>query len=65
MEDIRDLYGMLLRSPTFAWTNFKRYLLEPAPAYSLLPTEGGRTYLLRRALFVALIASIGGWLLAL
>lgn len=65
VEDIRDLYGMLLRNPTFAWTNLKRYLFEPAPAYSLYPTEGDRIYLIRRTLFAALIASVAGLLLTL
>ncbi len=65
VEDIRNIYGMLLRNPAFALTNFKRYLFEPAPAYSLLPTEGTRTYLIRRTLFAALIASMAGLLIAL
>jgi hypothetical protein len=59
VEDIRDLYGMLLRNPTFAWTNFRRYLFEPAPAYSLLPTEGARLYRLRQSLFLGLVLSLG------
>lgn len=58
VEDIRDLYAMLLRDPTFAWTNFRRYLFEPAPAYSLLPTEGARLYRMRRTLFVGLGLSL-------
>ncbi|MFI5356555.1 MAG: transglutaminase domain-containing protein [Opitutales bacterium] len=59
VEDVRDLYGMLLRDRTFAWTNLKRYLFEPAPAYSLMPTNGPRNYLLRRTLFGALLVSLG------
>lgn len=65
VEDVRDLYGMLLRNPTFALTNLKRYLFEPAPAYSLYPTEGANTYLVRRGLFVALVVSVVGLIAAL
>ncbi len=58
VEDIRDLYGMLLQNPTFAWTNFKRYLWQPAPAYSLLPTEGARLYRVRQSLFAGFVLSV-------
>lgn len=58
VEDQRDLYGMLLRNRVYAWTNFRRYLFEPAPAYSLLPTEGARTYFVRRSLFAGLGLSL-------
>ena len=58
VEDQRDLYGMLLRNRVYAWTNFRRYLFEPAPAYSLLPAEGARTYFVRRSLFAGLGLSL-------
>lgn len=61
VEDVRDIYSMLLTSPTFAWTNFKRYLWQPAPAYSMYPTHGARTYRIRQSLFAALVASVA-WL---
>lgn len=63
VEDVRDMYSMLLTSPTFAWTNFKRYLWQPAPAYSMYPTHGAQIYRLRQSLFVALVASLV-WLIA-
>lgn len=59
VEDVRNIYSMLLRNRTFAWVNFKRYLFTPAPAYSLMPTEGPRIYLVRRSLFVALVLGLG------
>ncbi|MBW7895567.1 MAG: transglutaminase domain-containing protein [Opitutaceae bacterium] len=65
VEDVRDIYSMLLKSPTFAWTNFKRYLWQPAPAYSLLPTEGAWVYGWRRMLFVGLLGSVTALLIAL
>jgi Transglutaminase-like superfamily len=55
VEDIRDVYSMLLRDRTFAWVNFKRYLWDPPLAYSLLPTDGARTYRLRQSLFTGLV----------
>ncbi len=61
VEDVRSVYSMLLKEPTFAWTNFKRYLLAPAPAYSLLPTDAARNYRIRQSLAVALVAAVA-WL---
>ncbi|MDI1337749.1 MAG: transglutaminase-like domain-containing protein [Lacunisphaera sp.] len=55
VEDIRDVYSMLLQDRTFAWVNFKRYLWDPPAAYSLLPTEGAHTYRVRQWLFGALV----------
>lgn len=63
VEDVRDIYAMLLKSPTFAWTNFKRYLWQPAPAYSMYPTHGAQTYRLRQSLAVAFVAAVV-WLVA-
>ncbi len=66
VEDIRGVYSMLLKDRTFAWENFKRYLYDPPAAYSLLPTDGLRTYLIRQTLFagliVALVLSVIAWL---
>ncbi len=56
VEDIRDVYSMLLKDRTFAWTNFKRYLFDPPLAYSKLPTDGPHTYFVRQSLFIALAA---------
>jgi hypothetical protein len=65
VEDIRGIYSMLLKDRTFAWENFKRYLWDPTAAYSLLPTDGPRTYFIRQALFsafvIALILSVIAW----
>lgn len=58
VEDVRDVYSMLWKSPTFGWTNLVRYLFRPAPAYSKMPTHGARVYRLRQSLFAALVATI-------
>jgi hypothetical protein len=58
VEDTRGLYSMLLKSPTFTWVNFKRYLFEPTLAYSKLPTDGMRTYFLRQSLFAGLVITL-------
>jgi hypothetical protein len=58
VEDIREIYSMLLKDRTFAWTNFKRYLFDPPLAYSNLQTDGVRVYCVRRSLFYALAASL-------
>ncbi|MCF7687235.1 MAG: transglutaminase-like domain-containing protein [Cephaloticoccus sp.] len=58
VEDTRDIYSMLLKSPTYTWVNFKRYLFEPAPAYSHLPTNGVLTYRVRQSLFAGLVAAL-------
>ncbi len=58
VEDIRGDYAMLLQDRTFAWTNFRRYLWDPPAAYSLLPTDGPRTYCLRQSLFAGLLAGL-------
>jgi len=59
VEDLRGSYSMLLRDRTFAWTNFKRYLWDPPAAYSLLPTDGPRTYCIRQSLFAGLLLALG------
>lgn len=63
VEDVRSIYSMLLKNPTFAWTNFKRYLWQPAPAYSMYPTHGAQTYRVRQSLAVAFVAAVA-WLVA-
>ena len=57
VEDTRDMYSMLLKSPTYTWVNFQRYLFKPTLAYSNLPTNGVRTYFVRQSLFAGLIIS--------
>ena len=57
VEDIRHRYGMLFRSWTFTWTNFRRYLCRHDLAYSNLPTRGDAVYRLRQVLFGALVVS--------
>ncbi len=58
VEDTRDTYSMLLKSPTYTWANFKRYLFEPTLAYSKLPTNGLRTYAVRQSLFAGLVVAL-------
>ena len=56
----RDLYGVHKRQACSQGT-FERYLFKPQLAYSLYPTEGADTYLLRRTLFFALLAALVLW----
>jgi hypothetical protein len=58
VEDTRDIYSMLLKSPTFTWVNFQRYLFKPTLAYSKLPTNGLRTYAVRQSLFAGLVVAL-------
>lgn len=58
VEDLRDKYGMLLKSRVFAWTNLRRYLCRPDAAYSHLPTNGPANYRLRQSLFGALTVTV-------
>ena len=58
VEDVREVYSMLLKNGTFAWVNLDRYLFSPPPAYSLLPTDGARTYRVRQSLFIAMLAAL-------
>jgi hypothetical protein len=62
VEDVRDIYAGFYKDWTFLWGNLERYLFKPPLAYSFYPTEGAQTYLLRRVLFVALLASLLFWL---
>lgn len=57
VEDVRGRYGMLFRSWTFTWTNFKRYLWYHDLAYANGPTRGNPVYRLRQVLFGALCVS--------
>jgi hypothetical protein len=62
VEDVRDIYSGFYKDWTFLVGNLDRYLFKPPLAYSLYPTEGGETYLVRRVLFFALLASVLLWL---
>jgi hypothetical protein len=58
VEDVRDIYSMLLKNRTFAWANFDRYLFHPNPAYTNLHTNAAHTYCVRRWLFAGLAAAL-------
>ena len=62
VEDVREIYTGFLRDRTFLTGNLERYLCKPQLAYSLYPTEGVRTYAVRRTLFAALMACLLLWL---
>ncbi len=62
VEDVRDLYTGFYRDWTFLTGNLERYLFKPQLAYSFYPTEGKETYLIRRLLFLGLVASLLFWL---
>ncbi|MCK5571689.1 MAG: transglutaminase domain-containing protein, partial [Bacteroidetes bacterium] len=62
VEDVRALYTGFYKDRTFLWGNLERYIFKPQLAYSFYPTEGERTYFIRRLLFFALIASFLLWL---
>ena len=62
VEDVRDLYTGFYRDWTFLTGNLERYLFKPQLAYSFYPTEGKDTYLIRRLLFLGLVASFLFWL---
>jgi len=61
VEDVRDIYTGLFTDRSFLTGNVERYLFKPQLAYSFYPTEGGETYLLRRVLFLGLVASFLLW----
>lgn len=61
VEDVREIYTGFLKDKTFLVGNLERYLFKPPLAYSLYPTDGAATYLLRRSLFFALVAAILIW----
>lgn len=62
VEDVREIYTGFVRDRAFLLGNLERYLFKPPLAYSLYPTEGERTYFVRRGLFFALLASFVVWL---
>jgi hypothetical protein len=62
VEDVREIYTGFLKDRAFLVGNLERYLFKPPLAYSLYPTDGAATYLARRSLFIALVASILLWL---
>lgn len=61
VEDVREIYTGFFKDWTFLTGNLERYLFKPQLAYSFYPTEGGGTYLLRRLLFFAFVASLLVW----
>jgi hypothetical protein len=65
VEDVRGIYGILLKSGTFAWTNFQRYFFKPDLAYSILPTHGAQVYRVRHVLLAGLMASVICFVLSL
>ena len=62
VEDVREIYAGFFRDWTFLVGNLERYLFKPPLAYSFYPTEGERTYLLRRVLFLGLLMSVVVWI---
>ncbi|MBS0663308.1 MAG: transglutaminase domain-containing protein [Verrucomicrobia bacterium] len=64
VEDQREVYSMMFKDRTYAWTNVKRYLYDPPLAYSLLTTDAVRTYRVRQSLFAAWVLSVGLLLIA-
>ena len=62
VEDVREIYTGLFKDRAFFWGNLTRYLFKPQLAYSLYPTEGGQTYLIRRFLFFTLLGTFAIWL---
>ncbi len=62
VEDVRNIYTGFYRDRTFLLGNLERYLFKPQLAYSLYPTEGGETYLIRRVLFYALLVGFAFWM---
>jgi hypothetical protein len=62
VEDVRDIYTGFYKDWTFLKGNLERYLFKPPLAYSFYPTEGAHTYMVRRVLFFALLASLLLWL---
>jgi len=62
VEDVREIYTGFFKDWTFLAGNLERYLFKPQLAYSFYPTEGGQTYLLRRALFLGLLAAFLLWI---
>jgi hypothetical protein len=63
VEDVRENYTGFFKDRAFLLGNLERYLFKPQLAYSLYPTEGGRTYFVRRFLFYGLIVSFATWIL--
>jgi hypothetical protein len=64
VEDVREIYDGFVKDRTFLVGNLERYLFKPQLAYSLYPTEGERTYFIRRALFFTLLAGVLLWVVA-
>jgi hypothetical protein len=62
VEDVREIYTGFFKDRTFLLGNLERYLFKPQLAYSFYPTEGGRTYFVRQALFFLLLATFLLWM---
>ena len=62
VEDVRNIYTGFMRDRTFLFGNLERYLFKPQLAYSFYPTEGGKTYFIRRVLFWGMAASLVLWI---
>jgi hypothetical protein len=62
VEDVRESYTGFWKDRTFLLGNLDRYFFRPQLAYSLYPTEGTDTYLLRRFLLGAFILCTVGWI---
>jgi hypothetical protein len=62
VEDVREIYTGFVRDRTFLLGNLERYLFKPQLAYSLYPTEGTRTYCIRRVLLYGMMASLLLWI---
>ncbi len=63
VEDVRYDYTGFLKDATFMWANLERYLFKPPLSYSLYPTEGRRTYIIRHLLFWSMLAAAGLWVI--
>ena len=64
IEDVRELHAGIFTDKTFLFGNLDRYLFKPPLAYSLYPTDGARTYFIRRLLFFAMLGSLVLWITA-
>jgi len=65
VEDVREIYSGFFKDWTYLTGNLERYLFKPPLAYSFYPTEGTRTYFVRRALFYGLLGSFVLWMVLL
>ncbi|MFZ5517867.1 MAG: transglutaminase domain-containing protein [Candidatus Zhuqueibacterota bacterium] len=61
VEDVRYNYTGFVKDSAYLWGNLERYLFKPPLAYSLYPTEGRRTYIIRHLLFWSMLAAAILW----